>query len=219
MGLGASSSLADPRPPGVEDAVGFLKWCKSGRAVIPARVAVLGGGNTAADAAVQAICRGARDVYLIYRRSLAEMPAWPARRDEALNLGVHFLLLTQPLKYELDDGGRMRGVRIVRTALGAPDASGRRRPIAVPGSESVLEVDLVLEALGQELPRGLESLLPGVELTPDRLIKIDERGRTSRPGVYAGGDITNGGTTVVQAVADGMRAAEAIDRHLRDMQM
>ena len=214
MGLGESPSLADPRPPGVEDAIAFLKRSKAGDGAVPERVAVLGGGNTATDAAVQAVVSGARDVYLIYRRSFAEMRAWPAVRDEAVSLGVHFLLLTQPLSYELDEHGRMRGVRVARTVLGEPDASGRRQPVAVPESESVLEVDLALEALGQSLPPLMRGLLPGIELTEDRLIKVDEQGRTSRPGIYAGGDVVNGGTTVVQAVAEGMRAARAIDEDL-----
>ena len=210
-GLGESASLADARPPGIEDAIEFLKRRKSGEAAVPERVAVLGGGNTAMDAAVQAASSGARDVYLVYRRSFAEMPAWPTERDEALNLGVHFLLLTQPLGYELENG-RLKGIQVARTTLGAPDESGRRRPIIIEGSESLLAVDLVLEALGQKLPADVEAL--GIEITPDRLIKVDEEGRTSREGVYAGGDAVNGGATVVQAVAEGMRAAEAIDRHL-----
>ena len=210
-GLGSSVSLADTRPPGVEDAIQFLRACKAGGVSVPERVAVLGGGNTAMDAAVTAASSAARDVYLVYRRSFAEMPAWPAERDEALNLGVHFLLLTQPLGYEVENG-RLKGVRIARTILGAPDESGRRRPMVVEGSESLLEVDLVLEALGQKLPAHIEAL--GLGLTPDRLIKVDEEGRTSREGVYAGGDAVNGGATVVQAVAEGMRAAKAIARRL-----
>ena len=214
MGLGESPSLVDVRPEGVEDAISFLERCKRGKAVVPEHVAVLGGGNTAMDAAVQAAACGARNVYLVYRRSFAEMPAWPSERDEALNLGVHFLLLTQPLGYETDKAGHVRNLKTVRTVLGEPDASGRRRPVEVPGSESVLKVDLVLEALGQNLPSDIENLLPGVELSKGR-IKIDEQGRTSRKSIYAGGDAVNGGETVVQAVAEGMRAAEAIDLDLK----
>ena len=215
IGLGASQPLTDPRPPGVEDAITFLKRCKVEEAEVPERVAVLGGGNTAVDAAAEAILSGARDVYLIYRRSFAEMPAWPGERNEALNLGVQFLPLTQPLGYEVDGEGRLRGVWIARTTLGEPDESGRRRPVLAHVRESLLEADLVLEALGQRLPHEIEALLAGVELTEDRLVKVDEQGRTSRKGVYAGGDIVNGGATAAQAVAEGMRAAEAIDRDLR----
>ncbi len=185
---------------------------------MPPRVAVIGGGNTAMDAATTALSLGARDVYLIYRRSFAEMPAWPADRDEALAMGVHFLLLTQPVGYEKDSDGRVRGVRVARTVLGEPDDSGRRRPIVVPDSESVIEVDMALEAIGQQLAAGFEQLIAGVELTKQRLVAIDPDCRTSREGVFAGGDVTNGGATVVQAVADGMRAAKAIDEYLKPRQ-
>jgi len=215
IGLGGSTTLADSPTDGVEDAISFLERAKRGEAEVPARVAVIGGGNTAMDAATTAISLGARDVYLIYRRSFAEMPAWPADREEALAMGVHFLLLSQPVGYQKDDSGRVTGVRVARTVLGEPDDSGRRRPMAVADSEAVIGVDLVLEAIGQELAKGFETLIPGVELSRKRLIAIDSEGRTSREGVFAGGDVTNGGATVVQAVADGMRAARAIDRYLR----
>lgn len=213
LGLGSSPSLADPRPAGVEDAMDFLVGCKAGEASVPERVAVLGGGNTAMDAAVEAVSCGAKDVYLIYRRSFAEMPAWPAERDEALNLGIHFLLLTQPLGYETHDG-RVTGVRVARTILGKPDDSGRRRPEVVAGSESVIEVDLVLEALGQRISADAERLLGGLRLSRG-LIEVDECGRTSMPKVYAGGDIINGGATVVRAVAEGVRAAQGITADFR----
>ena len=130
-------------------------------------------------------------------------------------MGVHFLLLSQPVRYVSDEQGRLTGLVIARTVLGEPDSSGRRRPIVVPESESVIEVEMALEALGQALPEALERLIPGVDLTRDRLIKIDERGSTSRESVFAGGDVTNGGATVVQAVTEGMRAADAIDECLR----
>ena len=215
VGLGRCTPLSEPRPHGVEDAISFLERAKREGVVVPSRVAVLGGGNTAMDAATTALSLGARDVYVVYRRSFAEMPAWPADRDEALDMGVHLLMLTQPVGYEVSSDGRVIGVRAARTVLGEPDATGRRRPIVVPNSESVLEVEMVLEALGQELPEELESLIPGVELSSERLIKVDERSRTSREGVFAGGDVVNGGTTAVQATAEGMRAAEAIDDYLR----
>ncbi len=215
IGLGSSTKLTDDQPEGVEDAIGFLERAKQGDVTVPLSVAVIGGGNTAMDAATTALERGARDVYLIYRRSFAELPAWPADRDEAMNMGVHFLLLTQPVGYETDGSGRVTGVRVVRTVLGEPDSSGRRRPVEVPASESVISVGMVLEAIGQKLPEGFESLIPGVELTRSRLLKVDEEGHTSREGVFAGGDVTNGGATVVQAIAEGMRAARAIDNYLR----
>lgn len=216
VGLGSSTTLTDNPPAGVEDAISFLERAKTSEVSVPQKVAVIGGGNTAMDAATTALERGARDVYLIYRRSFAELPAWPADRDEAMNLGVHFLLLTQPIAYETDGNGRLTGVRAARTVLGEPDSSGRRRPVIVPDSECVIAADMVLEAIGQQLPLGIEDLIPGVELTEKRLIRIDSEGRTSRPGVFAGGDATNGGATVVQAIADGMRAARAMNTLLSD---
>lgn len=214
FGLPGVMTLSSDRPEGVEDAISFLERAKRGGVVVPERVAVLGGGNTAMDAATTALTCGARDVYLVYRRSFDQMPAWPEERDEALEMGVHFLLLTQPVRYVADENGRLRGLVIARTVLGEPDSSGRRRPVVVPNSECVLEVEMVIEALGQRLPDGFERVIPGVELTSRNLIRVDEYGRTSRPGVFAGGDVTNGGSTVVQAVAEGMRAASAIDEYL-----
>jgi len=214
-GLGRSVPLTADRPQGVEDAIAFLRRAKSEGAVVPERVAVLGGGNTAMDAAATAISCGARDVYIVYRRSFAEMPAWPTDRNETLEMGAHLLLLTQPVRYVTDGASHVAGLVIARTVLGEPDSSGRRRPVVVPDSESVLEVEMVLEALGQELAEGFENLIPGVEVTANRLIRADETGATTRSGVFAGGDAVNGGTTAVQAIAEGMRAAEGIDRHLR----
>ncbi|MGC9318344.1 MAG: FAD-dependent oxidoreductase [Armatimonadota bacterium] len=220
VGLTESVPLPDAERPreGVTDALSFLRRAKSDAPpAVPPRVAVLGGGNTAMDAAVTARRAGARDVYLVYRRSFPEMPAWPEERDRALEEGVHLLLLTQPLGY-VADGGRLRGVRVASTVLGEPDDGGRRRPIVQERSERVLEVDLAIEALGQQAPADLQQWLPGVELTERGLIATEGGSmRTSREGVYAGGDIVNGGDTVVQAVADGVRAADGIARFLRGL--
>ncbi|HRU04197.1 MAG TPA: FAD-dependent oxidoreductase [Candidatus Brocadiia bacterium] len=217
MGLGQPSQLPGDRqrPAGVVDSAAFLRLSKHGRLKTPERVAVLGGGNTAMDAACAAARAGAQDVYLVYRRSYNEMPAWPREREEALRLGVHFLLLTQPLGY-VAEKGKLAGLRVARTALGEPDASGRRRPRTLPDTECVLPVDMVVEALGQEAPEDLREALPGVELTRQGLVAVKARTfATSRPGVYAGGDLVNGGATAVQAVAEGMAAAAAMDERLR----
>ncbi len=214
FGLPDAVPLFPDKPSGVEDAISFLERAKQDGIVVPAAVAVLGGGNTAMDAAVTAVSCGARDVYLVYRRSFAEMPAWPEERDTALEMGVHFLLLTQPVRYVADERGCLRGLVIARTVLGEPDESGRRKPVVVPNSECVLEVEMAIEALGQKLPDGFEKLIPGVQLTQGGLIRVDDQCRTSRDGVFAGGDAVNGGSTVVQAVAEGMHAASAIDRYL-----
>ena len=221
MGLPEGVPLpgADRPEEGVEDALTFLRRMKTETAPLMRdrtgiRVAVLGGGNTAMDAATTAAKSGARDVFIIYRRSFAEMPAWPAERDAAMRAGVHFLILTQPVGYEIEEG-RLAGVRVARTVLGPPDESGRRRPEVVPGSESVIQVDLAIEAIGQRPPENLPGSLPGVRLQSNGLIDADPvTGATSRQRVYAGGDIVNGGTTAAQAVAEGSRAARAIHRGL-----
>jgi len=178
-------------------------------------VAVLGGGNTAMDAAVTAARLGVDDVYLVYRRSYGEMPAWPEEKEKLLAAGVHPLFLTQPLGYAVDGEGRLAGVRICRTELGAPDASGRRRPAAVPDSESVLAVDTAIEALGQAMPDDLSDALAALPRTEAGLLRVEaDTGYTGVDNVYAGGDVVNGGTTAVQGIAEGMRAADAIDGRL-----
>ena len=235
MGLGGSASLTasgggsmavrdrrsqigvprlDPaRPAGVLEAGAFLSHMnRHPEHACPRRVAVLGGGNTAADAAVCAARRGAADVYLIYRRSYRQMPAWTKERDEALHAGVHLMLLCQPLGYVTAPDGRLTGLRVQRTELGPPDASGRRRPVPAKDGLFTLEIDLAVEALGERMELLPEGALAGVARSDTGLIVVDPlTGATSRPGVYAAGDCANGGTTVVQAVAEGLRAARAIN--------
>lgn len=201
---------------GVQDALTFLREMKADpQAPVTEKVAVLGGGNTAMDAALTAKRHGARDVYLVYRRSFEEMPAWPAERDQALAEGVHFLILTQPVDYQTDEQGRLQAVEVVSTLLGEPDESRRRRPIPQPDSRRALPVDLVIEALGQRPADSLTEALPGVTFGDNSLVEVGADFQTSRPGVFAGGDIVNGGTTVVQAVSEGFRAAEGIAEYLQ----
>jgi len=216
-GLNRSVALQSPVRPesGVRSALEFLAATKHGEKV-SGSVLVLGGGNTAIDAALSAKRAGASDVAIVYRRSFAEMPAWPVERDEAMNEGVDFLILTQPLAYIAGEDGRLTGVKVARTRLGEPDESGRRSPKVVAGSEHVMPADLVVEAIGQKADRGLVDAMTGVEFTRDGLVRkagLDSLA-TSRPGVYAAGDIVNGGTTVVQAVAEGMQAAREMDAWL-----
>ena len=215
MGLSGGPSLLDeggPKCKGVLEANDFLRqMSRHDEHRCPRRVAVVGGGNTAVDAAVCAARHGAEDVYLVYRRSYRQMPAWSAERRELLAAGVHLLVLCQPLRYVLDGAGGVAGLTVVRTQLGAPDASGRRRPVEVPGSEFVLEVELAVEAMGERPDPQLARALPGVELTGEGLVKVDGALATSRSGVWAAGDLINGGQTVVQAVAEGRRAAEQCD--------
>ncbi len=217
-GSPAVNAAGGGAPEAVVDALAFLKRAKSGElGEIPDKVAVLGGGNTAMDAAVAARALGARDVYLVYRRSFAEMPAWPSERKALLASGVHVLLLTQPTGYVVDEAGGLTALRIARTGLGEPDDSGRRRPVVVPGSESALKVGLVVEALGQGVPDELGGALAGLAFTDSGLVKVAGDGSfaTALDGVFAAGDLVNGGTTAVRGIAEGMKAAEEIDGFLR----
>ncbi|MBN1342663.1 MAG: FAD-dependent oxidoreductase [Phycisphaerae bacterium] len=217
FGLGRSPGLTDEAPPeGVFDANDFLATFNSDPLkYIEGVVAVIGGGNTAMDAATMAVERGASDVYLIYRRSFAQMPAWPNERERCVRAGVHFLILTQPLKYVPDGQGRLKEIWMVRTRLGAPDASGRRRPEPIDGTEHKIPIDWCVEAIGERPPAELLELLPGVQTTHEGLLAVDvgpsaRKCMTNREGVFAAGDLVNGGTTVVQAAAEGYRAAESI---------
>jgi len=174
-------------------------------------VVVIGGGSVAMDCIESAARIGAKDVYLIYRRSFCQMPAEPDERNEAQELGVHFLLLNQPVGYEVDADNRICGVKLVRTRLGEADDSGRRRPENIPGSEWILEADLVIEAIGNQAPMDLSQAYPNVDVDARGLIQADsETGRTSVPGIFAGGDIVRGPALVVNAVQDGKTAAKAI---------
>jgi NADPH-dependent glutamate synthase beta subunit-like oxidoreductase/2,4-dienoyl-CoA reductase-like NADH-dependent reductase (Old Yellow Enzyme family) len=214
VGLSQSTSLGEAD--GVVDALAFLRQAKDGTlASLPDKVAVLGGGNTAMDAAVTARKLGATDVYLVYRRSFGEMPAWPRERDRSLESGVHLMLLTQPVGYETDRDGNLTGLRIQRTELGTPDESGRRRPVPVPGSKSVLNVGLVVEALGQDAPEELREALEGVAFTGRGLIETaNGPSATGLEGVFAAGDLVSGGTTAVQSISEGLRAAAEVDAYL-----
>jgi glutamate synthase (NADPH/NADH) small chain len=176
-------------------------------------VAVIGGGNTAMDAAITAKQLGAKDVFLIYRRSFKEMPAWSGEGDRAVNRGVHFLILTQPVDY-LSAAGKLTGLKLCPTRLGEPDASGRRRPELIESAYEI-DMDVVVEAIGQAPPEGIEKVLPGVAFKSGLIQTGEGSLATSRPGVFAGGDLVRGASTVVSAVADGMAAAKEIDEFLK----
>jgi glutamate synthase (NADPH/NADH) small chain len=177
-------------------------------------VAVIGGGSVAMDCAVSCARLGARDVYLVYRRSYAQMPAQEDERQAAQALGIHFLLLNQPVDY-LAQQGRLKGIKLLRTRLGKPDDSGRRRPEEIPGSEWVLQVDFVVEAVGNQ-PDETVDWSPAVEVDERGLIVADETtARASKSMIFAGGDIVRGPALVVEAVQDGKVAAQAIARALR----
>jgi len=216
LGLPQSISMAAKQLDGLWNAMAFLSTAKHGEGLdfTGRSVAVIGGGNTAMDVAVTAARSGARDVFVIYRRSFKEMPAWSAERDRAIGAGVHFLILTQPLEYTSRDG-KLTGIKLCPTRLGEPDGSGRRRPEPLESSAYELDMDIVVEAIGQAAPEGIEKVLPGVEFDRGLVRTKPDSLATSRPGVFAGGDLVRGPSTVVAAVADGMRAAKEIDQYLQ----
>ena len=206
---------------GVLTSVEFLAMIREERFTEAAKlvegksVAVIGGGSVAMDCVETAAKLGAKDAYLVYRRSFAQMPAEEEERLAALRLGVHFLMLNQPVGYAADGAGRVTGVKLLRTRLGEPDASGRRKPAEVKGSEWVLDAQLVIEAIGNKPDSTDWSGL--VKTDRGGLVVTDEEtGKTSAGLVFAGGDITRGPSLVVQAVQDGKRAARAISAALAE---
>ena len=179
------------------------------------RVAVLGGGNVAMDASRMALRLGAEKVYLVYRRSEAEMPARKEEVHHAKEEGVEFLVL-QNAKRVLDDGqGRVGGLECLKYELGEPDASGRRSPVAIPGSEFTLDVDTVVVAVGNASNPLIPSTTDGLSVNQRGNITVDpETNMTSIPGVFAGGDIVLGAATVILAMGEGRRAAAGINAYL-----
>ncbi|MDO8685549.1 MAG: FAD-dependent oxidoreductase [Clostridiales bacterium] len=200
------------KPDRVYSALEFLSKFKQDQIKLSSSdvAAVIGGGNTAMDAACSLKHAGVRDVYLIYRRSYRELPAWEAEVAKALKLGVHFIILNQPVGY-MESDGKLTGIKLAHTQLGEPDNSGRPAPIILTDSEYVFPLTLAVEATGQKASGSLAEGLGGVLWNGGGRIKIVHgRHETARAGVYAGGDIINGGETVVQAVRDGLDAASEI---------
>lgn len=180
------------------------------------RVAVVGGGNVAMDSVRTAKRIGAEHAMIVYRRTLQEMPAREEEIHHAEEEGVEFELLTAPLEVIGNEKKWVSGLRCIRMRLGEPDASGRRRPEAVPGSEFVLECDMVIVAIGTKANPLLTATCPDLKLNKWGNIEADADGMTSIPGVFAGGDIVRGAATVILAMGDGKRAAEAIGNFLKN---
>jgi glutamate synthase (NADPH/NADH) small chain len=179
------------------------------------RVAVVGGGNTAMDAVRTALRLGAERASLVYRRSRDEMPAREEEVVHAEEEGVEIVLLAAPVAVLGDDRSRVRALRCIRMALGDPDASGRRRPMPLPGTEFELDVDQVVFAVGQGANPLIRSTTPDLPVTRHGYIVADPAtGATQKAGVFAGGDIVTGGATVISAMGAGRRAACAIDAFL-----
>ena len=178
-------------------------------------VAVVGGGNVAMDACRCAKRLGAEKVYIVYRRGEEEMPARNEEIHHAREEGIEFQLLTNPVEI-LGEGGKVTGMKCVRMELGEPDESGRRRPVEVPGSEFVLDVDTVIMSLGTSPNPLIRSTTPGLEANRKGCLVVNEETMaTTREGVYAGGDAVTGAATVILAMGAGKKAAEHIHQYLQ----
>jgi glutamate synthase (NADPH/NADH) small chain len=183
------------------------------------RIAVIGGGNVAMDSARTSLRLGAEKVFLVYRRSREEMPAREEEIENAFEEGIEPHLLTNPVRILGDERGWVTGLECVRMELTEPDDSGRRRPVAIPESEHVIDVDMVVVAIGQGPNPLLTSTTPDLELTKwGNIVADEETGRTSKKGVFAGGDIVTGAATVILAMGAGKKAARSIDQYLKDGQ-
>ncbi len=179
------------------------------------KVVVVGGGNVAMDAARSAMRLGAEEVSIVYRRSLDELPARREEVEHAMEEGVEFRLLNNPTEILGDETGFVRGVRVIKMELGEPDASGRRSPVEIPGSEYELECDCVIIAIGTSPNPLIKSTTSGLEVNRRGGIVTEEAtGRTSLARVYAGGDAVTGAATVILAMGAGKAAAKAIDEDL-----
>ena len=174
------------------------------------KVAVVGGGNVAMDAARTALRLGA-EVHIVYRRSEAELPARVEEVHHAKEEGVIFDLLTNPKEILVDDKGWVKGMKVIKMELGEPDASGRRRPVEIPGSEYEIEVDTVIMSLGTSPNPLIASTTTGLETNRKKCIVADEEnGQTSKVYVFAGGDAVTGAATVILAMGAGKAGAKGI---------
>ncbi|PIE33188.1 glutamate synthase (NADPH), homotetrameric [candidate division KSB3 bacterium] len=181
-------------------------------------VAVFGGGNVAMDAVRTALRLGADNAYLIYRRSEVEMPARNEEIEHAKEEGIQFHLLTNPTRILGDENGHVKAVECLQMELGKPDNSGRRRPVPIEGSEFILDVDTVVVAIGTGANPLLAQTTPGLKMNRWGYIEADEQtGATSKPGVYAGGDIVRGAATVILAMGDGRTAAATIHDYVMSL--
>jgi glutamate synthase (NADPH/NADH) small chain len=180
------------------------------------KVVVIGAGNTAMDSARTALRLGAKEVYIIYRRTRAEMPA---RKEEVLNAeeeGVQFMMLSSPVRFLGDEKGVVKGIELQAMELGEPDQSGRRRPKPVPGSEIPRDADTVVMAIGNKVNPLIQMTTPGLAISGEEgLIKVNETYESSIRGLYAAGDVVLGEATVIQAMGTGQKAALGMQRRIR----
>ncbi|MFA6414109.1 MAG: FAD-dependent oxidoreductase, partial [Syntrophales bacterium] len=201
---------------GVIHGVDYLKRVNLGEKVfLGDKVAVVGGGNVAMDAVRTAVRTGSKDVFILYRRSRAEMPAAPEEIEEALEEGIKMEFLAAP-KRVVGENGKVTGVECTRMELGEPDASGRRRPVEIKGSEFIVPCDALIPAIGQEADLDFVPKESGIAISKWKNFDVDPVTFASNvPGVFAGGDVVTGPQTVVKAVYAGKEAAVSIDRYLK----
>ena len=218
VGLGETWALELPGEDldGVYGAIEFIESTKTldfPQVEVGRRVACIGAGNTAIDVVTAARRLAAETVYLVYRRGEREMPAFDYEYELAKKDGVVFLWQTQPVRI-LGEKGVVIGIECLRTELGAPDAKGRRSPRPIPGTEFTLAVDMVVRAVGQKPVTEFLRAIPGLALNKGGTVVVSELHQTGNPKYFAGGDCTNGGKEVVDAVAEGMAAAHSLDAFL-----
>jgi dihydropyrimidine dehydrogenase (NAD+) subunit PreT len=215
VGMGPDADVHYPGDdlPGVWESLPFIEAIKTGHVPdVGEHVVVVGGGNTAVDAAREARRLGAGDVTLLYRRTRAEMPAYPHEVTEASEEGVHLEWLTVPLRFIGSE--RLEAVECRRAKLGAPDASGRRRPEEIPGSEFELRADTVVKAIGQRPRAEFLAWIDGLEVEHGAIVTDGATGATTAPKYFAAGDACNGGATVVEAVREAKLAARGVHEFL-----
>ena len=177
----------------------------------------MGGGNVAMDAARSALRLGAETVYIVYRRGMAELPARKEEVEHAEEEGIIFKTLCNPVAIHPDEDGFVHSMTCIEMELGEPDASGRRRPIEKKGSEFELDVDTVIMSLGTSPNPLIRSTTPGLETNKHGCIVTEgDEGKTSRDGVYAGGDAVTGAATVIKAMGAGKAAAKAMDEYIQN---
>ena len=215
VGLGADTEVSYPGDglAGVWESLPFIEALKTdGPPDVGSNVVVIGGGNTAIDVAREAVRLGADEVTILYRRTEAEMPAYAHEVAEARDEGVQFRFLAAPIAFA--GSWRLKEVRCQEMTLGEPDETGRRRPVPLEGAQFSLPADTAVKAIGQQSRDELRDWVDGLELERGKVV-VDQDGRTGNRRFFAGGDAINGGASVVEAVRDGKRAAETIDRELR----